>query len=102
MLLEETGEPVPGWEGEITEVPKKPSDDPVYLVELDAPSLKNLPERYLADKNALNQFMAAYNINRMNQVPLDGGYPAQYQRPAQENPFKPLPLLPCTTSPTSR
>ncbi|MFN0174066.1 MAG: hypothetical protein ACKVU0_05410 [Saprospiraceae bacterium] len=48
VLLEETGEPVPGWEGEITEVPVSLSDQ-VYLVELDALSLNQLPEKYLAD-----------------------------------------------------
>lgn len=49
VLLEETGEPVPGWEGEITEVPQNPLEDVLYLVELDAPSLENLPERFLAE-----------------------------------------------------
>ncbi|MDO8367801.1 MAG: hypothetical protein Q7T20_13450 [Saprospiraceae bacterium] len=48
VLLVETGEPVPGWEGEITEVPASLGDQ-VYLVELDALSLNQLPEKYLAD-----------------------------------------------------
>ncbi|MFN0036068.1 MAG: hypothetical protein ACKVUS_13475 [Saprospiraceae bacterium] len=48
VLLEETGEPVPGWEGQITEIPTNPTNL-VYLIELDALSLEQLPEKYLAD-----------------------------------------------------
>ena len=48
VLLAETNEPVPGWEGQITEIPTSPGDY-TYLVELDALSLKQMPEKYLAD-----------------------------------------------------
>lgn len=48
VLLEETDEPVPGWEGQITEIPVSLGDT-TYLVELDALSLQQMPEKYLAD-----------------------------------------------------
>ncbi|MFN0213808.1 MAG: hypothetical protein ACKVT2_06090, partial [Saprospiraceae bacterium] len=43
-----TDELVPGWEGQIIEIPKG-TGDPTYLLELDALSLDQLPEKYLAD-----------------------------------------------------
>ncbi|MEQ1744621.1 MAG: hypothetical protein ABMA02_04290 [Saprospiraceae bacterium] len=48
VLLQETGEPVPGWVGQITEVPADTAAQ-IYLIELDAFSLEQLPEKYLAD-----------------------------------------------------
>ncbi|MBK7939219.1 MAG: hypothetical protein IPJ82_20035 [Lewinellaceae bacterium] len=48
VLLEETDEEVPGWVGRIVELHDNPKD-PFYLLELDAVSLDNLPEKYLQD-----------------------------------------------------
>lgn len=48
VLLEETGEAVPDWHGEIIELPEDPKD-PAYMIELDAISLGKIPEKYLAD-----------------------------------------------------
>lgn len=46
--LEETGDVVQNWAGEIKEIPTHLNDS-AYLVELDAPSLQALPEAYLQD-----------------------------------------------------
>lgn len=59
VLLEETNEPVPGWEGEIIMLPSIPGDD-TYLVALDALSLGQLPEKYLADCIETDEFPDAY------------------------------------------
>lgn len=72
IRLEETGEPVPGWEGQITEVPTDPASL-FYLVELDALSLGQLPEKYLADCIEKEEIPVAYYFGEED---LSVSYPA--------------------------
>jgi len=65
VILVETNELVPGWEGQITEVPDTPEDH-IYLVELDAPSLEQLPEKYLADCIEKEEMPITYYFKESN------------------------------------
>jgi hypothetical protein len=68
VLLLETNEPVPGWEGEITELPIH-DDDTSYLVALDAISLHQLPEKYLADCISEGDLATAYYFEEQDLEP---------------------------------
>ncbi len=69
VILTETNEPVPdGWEGQIAETPVTPEDN-TYLVELDAPSLEKLPEKYLADCIENEEMPVAYYFEESDLEP---------------------------------
>ena len=65
VILAETNELVPGWEGQISEAPDTPEDH-IYLVELDAPSLEQLPEKYLADCIEKEEIPITYYFKESN------------------------------------
>ncbi len=62
-VLEETGDVVDDWAGEIIEAPDDDeTDDHSYLVELDAPTLENLPKAYLQDCIEKHDLPLFYNF----------------------------------------
>jgi hypothetical protein len=57
VSLEETGELISGWVGEIVELPES-DDDNTYMIELDTLSLQQLPDKYMQNciENGNNPF----------------------------------------------